>query len=258
MATSPMMFGNPAPYQPVGGMNMNPTGTNGNGGITPANPATPASGFMGGGTTPPTGSPGNYGYGTSANPNSTATGTGPSVSMDPTGSPSSNNVLGLTNPNGSYSGGYAAFGNDLGKVYGSGIGQAAGAFLDSGGGYNSQLTQQAVQAQTQEMQLQANTNYGNLQSGLGAAGINPNSSAAALENSNFWSQTTTAENAMDAQEFMSMWQSSMQNETSILGQAMGGAAAEKMNQPTAFDWAGLGLTTATAGANLGYDISQGY
>jgi len=218
-----MMFGNPAPYQPInGGMNVNPTGTNGNGGITAANPAMPAGGFTGAPSsptsfTPPTGSPGNYGYGTSGNPN--PTGTGPTVSMDPGGG---------TPP------GTATVGNNaFAHTFGSGIAPVLAGEVNSQGGYNSALTQQDVQAQTAEMQLQANQNYGNLESGLGAAGINPNSSAAALENSNFWSQTTAAENSMAAQEYFSMWNDSQNRETSLLQSELPGLSG---NRGGALQW----------------------
>jgi len=186
----------------VGGANLNPTGMNATGGTT--QPTTNPFQF---GT--PTGSPGNYGYGSSANPMPTATSTTPGAGPNTTTglNPGGGDPTISTNPN---------------------------TFMASGAGYNSAITQQAVSAQTAEMQLQANQNYGNLQSGLGAAGINPNSSAAALENSNFWSQTNTAENAMTAQEYFNMWQTSMQDETQLMSQKMA-------DTPNALDWAGLGI-----------------
>lgn len=219
-----------------GGINMNPTGATGTGGITAPNRPV-ESGFA-----PPTGSPGNYGYGTSGNPNPTAT-----TSMFPTGggTPVSGapkvgvDQAGLGSPTGGYT-------PDLNSMFG-GVGGLLENFLNSSGGYNSGLTQQAVQTQLAEMQRQANFNYGNLESGMGAAGISPMSSTAALESSNFWAGTTAAENAMTAQEYMSMWQTSMANETSILGGMIGPAehwASQQSGLPgwlntvlSQFDWA---------------------
>jgi hypothetical protein len=209
-------------------MTVNPTGVNGGGGTT-----TPVAHQYG----PPTGSPGNYGYGGSANPNPTGA---PAPTMNPTGGPGAPPVTG---PVGNQGGNQST--NQLNSPLGSGLGPQVEAFLQSNGGYNSALTQQAVQAQTQEMQLQANTNYGNLESNLGASGVSPNSSAAALESSNFWSQTTAAENAMTAQEFFNMWQSSMGNEVSVLESAEGPAAQRQaMQYSTPMDDISQGLSIA--------------
>jgi hypothetical protein len=186
---------------------------------------------------PPTGGPGNYGYGTSGNPNPTGPANPNMPTMDPGGSTGTPLLTANTN-----------------STFGKGIGQDVTQFLASNGGYNSALTQQAVQAQTQQMQLQANQNYGNLETNMGASGISPNSSASALESSNFWSQTTAAENAMTSQEFFNMWQSSMQNETGVLETAMGSAAQEKANQPSGFDWATLGTEIGGVGALAAFGL----
>lgn len=235
-AMTPVMAGG------FGGSNLNPTGINGTGGQTsPWGAPAPAVGLQSGGSpvssptapfAPPTGSPGNYGYGSSANPNPMATS---AVSQNPAGSTGS---AGNT-------------GGNLNSIFGSGVGGDISSFLSSNGGYNSALTQQAVQAQQQQMQLQANQNFGNVESGFGNAGISPNSSAAALGSSNFWSQTAAAENAMTAQEYMSMWQSSMSNETGLLESIAGPAEQYQQSQPNAFDWMGLGLQGAESGAMMG-------
>jgi hypothetical protein len=236
MATAPVMPHNDLAF-PVGGMQTNPTGTNGGGGTTPAwganpphaNPQSPVVGPM----VPPTGGPGDYGYGASGNPGPTGA---PPPTMNPVGSPSTTNPFGNQNT--------TSTNNEVGKIYGKGVGSEVNAFMDSGGGYNSQLTQQAVQAQTAEMQKQAQTGYGNLESGMGGAGISPNSSVAALESSNYWSNVTTAENAMTAQEYFTMWNDSMNRETSILSQTMGDAAHHKEQQPGLMDWLSMGLGVA--------------
>lgn len=241
-----------------GGSTLNPTGTNGTGGTTqpwgvPSSPTFGSSASaplnFAGSDKPvsmlsyPTGSPGNYGYGSSGNPNPVGTATSPITnpsvpSMTPGGT--AQPLTGFTAP--------------LSSQFGA-TGVADQTFLNSDGGYNSALTQQAVQAQQQQMQLQANQNYGNLESGLGAAGINPSSSAAALESSNFWSNTTTAENAMTSQEYMSMWESSMANETGLLSSLSGPAGSYQQNyynqnNETAMDWLSLSLEGAGAAAPL--------
>lgn len=223
----------------AGGLNMNPTGITGSGGTMAPGPI--AAPFMPGGS-------GNYNYGSSNNPNPTGPSMLPGGSSNQTGT-----GLGMDPNNWSYEG------NELGKIYGRGVGSEVYGYLDSGAGYNSQLTQQAVQEQAQQMQLQANQNYGNLESGLGAAGINPNSSAASLESSNFWSQTTAAENAMTAQEYYNMWSQSMSQYTSVLENMMGSASQYKANQPSTLDYIGQGLEIAggialapyTGGLSLG-------
>lgn len=129
--------------------------------------------------------------------------------------------------------------NAFSHTFGSGIAPFLAGELNSGGGYNSALTQQAVEAQTAEMQKQAQTGYGNLQSGQGEAGISPNSSVAALENSNYWSNVTTAENAMTAQEYFTMWNDSQNREVGLLSAELGplsqnrGGALQWFNQVTA-------------------------
>src|SRR5215472_10760510 len=130
---------------PVRGTAMNPTGATGMGGIMP-----------------PAG-PGNYNFGASMN-------TGPTTSMQPGGHPGTTGGYSMAGNN------WQSFTNELGKIYGKGIGSALYGFLDTGGGYNSALTQQSVDAQVAAMQHQANLGYGNRASTMGGAGISPNSS----------------------------------------------------------------------------------
>ena len=97
------------------------------------------------------------------------------------------------------------------------------------------------------MNQEANFQYGNLESNMGAAGISPNSSAAALESSNFWSQTVAAENAITAQEYFNMWNESMNRETGILGDIMGDASKYKSSQPSLLGYLSSG---AQSGADM--------
>jgi hypothetical protein len=218
--------GGAATPRPVsGGMNINPTGDNGWG----AHPQGP------------TGGPGNYNYGTSANPNPT----GPTTSMNPAGSPAPNNPFGLPQaPGGGYTGEYKKFGDELGKIYGRGVGAEVGSFLNTGAGYNGPLTQQSIDAEIQAMQHQAQTGAGNIESNLGASGVSPNSSTAALEMGDYWSNVTAQENAITAQEYFTMWNDSMNRETSILGNIMDPAAQHKASQPGLMDFLNMGVNAA--------------
>lgn len=166
--------------------------------------------------------------------------------MNPVTSPTQGSGFAGTN--------WKSFANELGKIYGKGVGSELYGFLDSGGGYNSALTTQAIDAQTALMNRQAQTGYGNLESGLGEAGIGPNSSVAALEGSNFWSNVTTAENAMTAEEFFNMWNASMNRETSILGDVLPAAGHYKASQPGIMDYLSAGLGIAGAGIGLGSEL----
>jgi hypothetical protein len=238
----PIQF-NPGQMAPTGspvqsgGANINPTGANGSGGIMPS-----------WGSTPPTGGGGNYGYGIAGNPNPTMSphamtgGTGPTTSMNP-GGPSTPTGSGLSNAGNNWQ----SFTNELGKIYGKGVGSELYGFLDSGAGYNSALTQQSIDAQIQAMQHQAQTGYGALSSNMGASGISPNSSAAALESGDYWSNVTAAENAITAQEYYNMWNSSMNREAGILGGIMGDAAHHKENQFNLLDYLS---NNAQAGAQM--------
>lgn len=227
---------------PTGGVNMNPTGANGSGGTTPTWGSTPphAIGFQ-----PPTGGPGNYGYGTSGNTN--PTGSAP-PSMNPTGLTTS------MNPGGSPPAGTPTVGNNaFSGTFGSGIAPVLAGEINSQGGYNSALTQQDVEAQTAEMQKEAQTGYGNLESGMGAAGINPNSSVAALEGSNYWSNVTTAENAMTAQEYFNMWNESQNREVGLLSAELGPLSHSRGGAMQWFDDFASGVSNLIGGSSYSSD-----
>lgn len=225
---------------------INPTGANGFG--LPA-----SSGAILGETFQSTGGPGNYNYGNSANPNPVNTNmwgsSTPNLNVGGggggagTGSSGVSNFLGLPGSE-NYTGAYADFSNELGKIYGRGVGGALNNFLQSGGGYNSPLTEQAVHDQIAAMQNQIQMGWGNISTQLGQTGISPNSSVAALAESNYFSNAVAQENAITAQEFYNMWNQSMGNETGILGDVLGGAQTRKLNQPGLMDWLNFGINTA--------------
>jgi hypothetical protein len=253
MATAPVMPHNNLAFPP-GGMEVNPTGANGTGGVTPTwgGPVpwggNPVGQPVGGPTpfTPPTGSPGNYGYGTSGNPNPTASPnpTGPTTTMNPGGSGGTGIAGDPTVSPGVFA-----------HTFGSGIAPVLAGEINTGGGYNSALTKQSVEAQAAEMQRQAMTGYGNLESGMGEAGINPNSSVAALEASNYWSNVTTAENSMTAQEYFNMWNESQNRETSLLATELGSFSKNRGGAMQWFDDFASGVGNLLGGSS--YSSSSG-
>jgi len=237
----------------MGTTNWNPINARQGGNPPMANPIyqTPGTG---------TGGPGNYNFGSAANPNPT----GPSTSMFPGGGWGGGVQTGGST--GFVSGNPFNFGQNtdpkglqskLSDVFGSGLGNFISAFLTSGGGYNSALTQQNVDATIANLQHQIQTGYGNLQNELGAQGVSPASSVNALESSNYMAQAVNQENQITAQMFYDMWNQSMNRETSILGGAMGSAAT---HQGKAGDWAGQfaefgqGLSSIMGGGMMDFTL----
>jgi hypothetical protein len=256
----------------------NPTGIVGAGGTQPvSNPIlyNPIS-------TAPTGSAGNMGFGNTANPappmppeninpyGSPTPGTPPpsdstfpmpsaGVSMTPPGAPggSTNPVTGqsgqvVTDPN--------TFGQtgrqqdrtlqELQKYYGEGMGSMLYQYLQSGGGFNSALTTQAVDAQTAAMQHDIQMGFNTLGTNLAESGISPNSSVAALEKSNYMSQAVTQENAIAAQEYYNMWNQSQNRELEMLGEVGRVNATGTANQPSFWSTAGNILGLGQTGLDL--------
>ena len=79
------------------------------------------------------------------------------------------------------------------------------------------------------MQHNIGEGWQNIETNLGATGISPNSSVAALTEGDYFSNAITQENAITAQDYFSMWQSSMSNETSILGDLINPSAQHTQN-----------------------------
>lgn len=204
---------------------------------------------------PGTGGPGNVGWGNSGNPNPTNyTGNPymmmpPQVSMNPgsgavpTGSVVGDNHQVIQSPN--------TFGqtqrqenrtlSEMQKYYGEGMGSMLYQYLQSGGGYNSALTQQAVDAQTGAMQHQIMEGGQNIMSMLGAEGISPNSSAAALEMGDYMTQAVAQENSITAQEYFNMWNASQNREESMLQSAADVNQKGTANEKGWMDYLNMGL-----------------
>ncbi len=182
-----------------------------------------------------TGGPGDYNFGNATNPNPPGTGTtpgAPGVSMTPGGTPGQPfDPLTSTSSND-----LSRLKSKLSDTFGSGMGALIDQFLTQGkGGYNDALTKQAVDTQIAGMQHDIQIGYGNLQTSMGQQGISPNSSVAALESSNYFSNAVTQENALLAQEYFNMWNQSEQRQYGLLGEA---GQLTATHQGKAGDWAG--------------------
>lgn len=142
--------------------------------------------------------------------------------------------------------------NELQSQYGEGMGSLIYQYLQSGGGYNSALATQTVDATNAAMIQNIQLGMGNLSSTLGAQGISPNSSTSALETSNYESNAVTQMNAIDANIYNSMFESGQNREESILQSTSKNAATTAAND------AGQGvLGDLTQALTLGGTLSQG-
>lgn len=141
---------------------------------------------------------------------------------------------------------------ELQSQYGEGMGSLIFQYLQSGGGYNSALANQTVDATNKAMIQNIQLGMGNLSSTLGAQGISPNSSTSALETSNFESNALTQMNAIDANIYNSMFEAGQNREESILQSTSKNAATTAAND------AGQGvLGDLTQALTLGGTLSQG-
>ncbi len=238
---------------------MNPTGAIGNGGITAPSTMVGGAGSYnfgntmnpnpsqmsgiggpgGGAPNPQPGSASNGGSTTPVmNPGTGTSGTGTTQQFVTAGQ------TGVTDPSSD------EFGWQLDQTFGTGMGSVIEQFLQSGGGYNLPLTQQAVTAQEAAMQQAIQRGWGNIASNEAETGISPNSSTAALTQGDYYSNAVTQENAMISQEFYNMWGQSMQNETSILGQIMDPLATNKASRDSSW------MTDLSAVFNMGTSALQ--
>jgi hypothetical protein len=144
---------------------------------------------------------------------------------------------------------------ELEQTYGVGVGSMLYDFLQSGGGFNSAITNQAVTEQEAAMQQAIQRGWGNIASNEAETGISPNSSTSALTQGDYYSNAVTQENAMISQEFYNMWNQSMSNETNILGEVAQGAGTWKANQPTLMDQ--IGQAVGIAGSLVGDAVGIG-
>jgi hypothetical protein len=257
--------------------NMNPTGVigSGSGNTMAGQTSTPFSAFMPTGTG--TGGSGNMNMGNAANPNATpssgnpytpagtpsgaspvtgATPQSPTTSMNPgqpapqPGAPAGT----VTGENGQTSTSNNNFNQtqtqqnrtlgELQTYYGEGMGSLIYQYLQSNGGYNSSITQQAVDSQTNAMQQQTQLGANNLQSMLGAEGISGTGLTDSL--TNYENQAVTQENAITSQEYYNMWNASQDRELAVLNQAGQTNATGTANQPNWMDYLDIGLETAGA------------
>lgn len=120
--------------------------------------------------------------------------------------------------------------SSLAGTFHTGYGTYLESLLNSQGGYNSQVTAQSVQDQIAAMQTNINRGYGTLQTQLAQQGVSPNSSTAALESAFYMSDATTKENALVANEYYNMWNSSMQREFGLAESIEGPMAGEKASE----------------------------
>lgn len=243
-----LILSNPVVYSATGGPGNMGFGNTGN----PTPPMPPE------GTNPYSGAPGSTTAGVP--PSSSTFGVPPPVSMNPPGSPGAGTTGSVQGVSGQTLNAPNTFDQtgrqqnrtlqELQNQYGEGMGSMLYQYLQSGGGFNTGLTTQAISAQDAAMQQQIQMGFNTLGTNLAESGISPNSSVAALEKSNYMSEATTQENAIAAQEFYNMWNQSQGREASLLQDTSQTAATYTANQPTglgiAQSWLGLGGTGAAA------------
>lgn len=220
------------PFNLSGGGNLNPTGT---GLFLPPPTISGVPGQTPRAVTQGTGGPGDFNFGNSANPTPpmppastnpyapanntfapapappTLNPGQPAAGTPPVGTPVGEH--GYTT--GNTATGYTAAPNRFQNTFGS-LSQELAGFLNNNAGYNSAITEQTVAATNAAAQQNITLGLNNLKANLAASGISPNSSVAALEESNYMTQAQTQLNAIDAQEFYNMWSQSMAQETSVL------------------------------------------
>lgn len=267
MPPVPMTGTNPYGSGPTGPMTTAPgagmsTGSGGPSGIMTGATGPGPSGIM-------TGGPGNFGFGNSGNPNPTVTAGNPYLTgVTSTGAPGTTTLEGSSvpgapqiDPNSGLPstsmnpGGAPGTGNangldprqsdrtlaELQKYYGEGMGSMLFNFLQSGGGFNSALTKQAVDAQNAAMQHQIQEGEQNLWGSMGNTGVSPNSSVWALETGDYMSNAVAQENAITAQEYFNMWNQSQNRMTDILGKTSDVNATATANEPGIMDFLNMGL-----------------
>lgn len=236
--------------------NMNPTGVigAGSGNVMPGQTGTPFSAFMPG---TGTGGAGTMNFGNAANPASTPSTSNPFTPqpaapvMNP-GQPAQPPQVGpvavtgennqtLNSPNifdQTQRQGNRTLG-ELQNYYGEGVGSLIYQYLQQGGGFNSPITQQAVDAQTNAAQQQISLGANDLTSRLGAMGITGSGLTDSL--TNYENQASTQLNAITAQEYYNMWNQSQQREFGMLQDVANVNATGTANQSTWQDYLGESL-----------------
>ena len=200
-----------------------------------------------------TGGPGNFGFGNATNPN--PPGTGPTT---PVMNPSPTGPLPVGVPGSGVEQLPTSTANELGKIFGKGLGSLYQSLIQSQGGYNSGLTQQSVDAQIQAMQEQIQRGWGQTATQLGETGISPDSSVYALTAGDYFSNVTAQENAITAAEYFNMWNQSQNREFGLVQDLIKPGSEYQANKPGILGQVGqwLGLGTGVAGA-IGSAASAG-
>jgi hypothetical protein len=220
-----------------------------------------------------TGGPGTFNWGNAGNPAPTPPTTNPwQIQMPPSISPTTSMFPGQAppgtgpfpgvNPFGlggaaTYTGQAAEFGNELGKIYGKGLGSALYDFFQTGAGYSGPLTQQAVDAQIAAMQHQIQRGWGDISTELGVSGVSPESSTYALAAGDYFSNAVAQENAITAQEYFNMWSQSMGAEAGMLSDLLGQGAEWRKTHGQPFDWLGALQGALGAGVSIWQSMQQG-
>jgi hypothetical protein len=203
-----------------------------------------------------TGGPGNMGFGnmnpnpatSSVTPNSYVTssigansGTQPGSNL-PSSAKGSSAVSTINNPYGQ-TGSQQWWTQDyLEKTFGGGMGSMIYQYLMSNGGFNSQITQQAVDATTNSMTQQSTQGANDITARLSAMGVSGGSSEMTLPLEQYQQGVTASENAITANDYMQMWQQSQQNELNAMEFAATGTGKYLANKPTAMDYVSQGLS----------------
>jgi hypothetical protein len=229
----------------------------------------------GGFTAPGTGGPGNMGYGNGMNANATFSGTATAAPATAAPAPASTAQPQQASPGGSTVGSFVQPYADAGGMavssannpYGMTEGQQywqlkylsdaygpMGAmiyqYLNSNGGYNSQVTQQAVDATTNAMGRQTQLGANALTSSLASQGVTGASSGMQDALQAYQNQATTQENQITAQDYYQMWNASQDREAQMMQFAAQGVGTEKANKPTGLDYLNEGLGIAGAATML--------
>lgn len=245
----------------------NPTGTVGAGNFNGAAMFNPGSGFGAPASAPGTGTggPGNMNFGNSTNPMPQTSGTSGGSSAPTHGTSStgaSDPFSGYVTSEGSTTASANPYGisqsqanwmeNYLQKTYGGGMGALVYQYLMSNGGYNSQLTGQAVGATTNAMQGQIQSGANNLTSSLSSMGVTGGSSSMGDALSTYQNQAVSSENAVTSNMYMNMWSQAQSNELNALEFAATGTGKTLANKPNWMDYVseGAGIIGSVAGAVL--------
>jgi hypothetical protein len=274
MATAAIPFNNPTGLWGAGNFNTGGmfstssgfttpgTGSGGPGSMNFGNTMNPNAVFGPGttGSSPQSASATGQPAATSAQPN-TASGTGPTQSgqfVQPFQDVGGMDVSGTNNPLGMTEGQQYWELDYLQKAFGP-MGPMIYQYLNSEGGYNSQLTQQTVDAQTNAMQKQTQVGANAITSSLASQGVTGASSGMGDALTAYENQATQQQNAITAQEYYNMWNASQDREAAMMQYAATAVGTEQANKVSGLDWltGGATLFQAIAGTKGGSGSSGG-